>query len=99
MQKFIVFININKIDNESIKDYTIRLFKNKEEYNLDCDAIATLINEVSGENKGSSAYRKWWKPYSEGYDDGYNDAIDKSDGDAKAVFLKLKELVERCMLE
>ena len=50
-------------DNETIKDYKLRLFRNKVLYDLDTKQIADLINAETGDNFSESAYRKWFKPY------------------------------------
>ena len=56
-------------DDESVKKYKVRLFENKELYNLKSQEIADLINKESGESYGESSYRKWYKAYSEGKSD------------------------------
>ena len=74
-------MDLNKKIEESLKEYKIRLFSNKEEYNLSFQQIADLINIESGESKNESTYRKWWSAYKEGYSDAKsslnNDTIDK----------------------
>lgn len=77
----LIGVNINDIhknDGESLKDYKIRLCRNKDLYNITFVDIAKLINEITGENKGESSYRKWWRGYSE----GYTDAIEKYNSEA-----------------
>ena len=61
---------LNKKPDESIKDYKIRLFRNKKEYNLTSKEIAYYINKETGNNSDESVYRKWYKSYEEGYEDG-----------------------------
>jgi len=56
-------------DQESIKDYKIRLFANKDLYNLKSQEIADLLNKETGKNQGESSYRKWAKAYFEGVED------------------------------
>lgn len=56
-------------EDESVKKYKIRLFDNKELYNLTSQQIADLINKESGDNFNESTYRKWYKAYSEGKTD------------------------------
>ena len=68
-----------KRSNETIKDYKLRLFRNKELYNLNTEDIAQLINNETGDNFSESAYRKWFKPYQEGYEDGLQDALNSDD--------------------
>lgn len=63
---------LQRESNESVKDYKIRLCKNKELYGITFEDIASLVNKETGEQKGESAYRKWWKAYSEGYSDCQN---------------------------
>lgn len=62
-------------DNETIKDYKLRLFRNKVLYDLDTKQIADLINAETGDNFSESAYRKWFKPYQEGYDDAVDELL------------------------
>lgn len=78
-------------DGENIKDYKLRLFRNKELYNLTSQDIADLVNESSGDNFGESTYRKWFATYSEGYADGLNDAINE-EKILKELSLKQREL-------
>jgi hypothetical protein len=65
----------NKMDNyqimsgESVKDYKIRLCKNKSEYGLSWEEIADRLNALSTEPHSESTYRKWWKAYSSGLKD------------------------------
>ena len=69
-------------DNENLKEYKLRLFRNKKEYNLTSKEIAYYINKASDANSDESVYRKWFKAYQEGFEDGlntnkdtYNDSI------------------------
>jgi hypothetical protein len=80
-------------ENETLKDYTIRLFKNKDLYNINSYDIATLIYEEFGVKKDESAYRKWWNNYNEGYTDGYEEALSES-GDFDEL-----EKIEKAKLE
>lgn len=57
---------------ETIKDYKIRLFRNKSIYNLTTQTIADLINKVAGTNFNESTFRKWWAIYSEALEDCKN---------------------------
>ena len=63
---------LKKYDSETLKEYKLRLFRNKELYSLSNKDIAELINKASSSNKDESAYRKWFKSYQEGYDDAIN---------------------------
>ena len=72
-------MNYNKNIGESLKDYKIRLFSNKEVYGLTSQDIANLINAESGESKSESVYRKWWSAYKEGYTDAESKKMDSDD--------------------
>lgn len=69
----------NKNLEENLKDYKIRLCKNKDIYGLTFQDIANLINKESGENKSESVYRKWWTAYNEGYQDAERNSLDNDD--------------------
>ena len=68
-------MDILRKSEETLKDYKIRLFRNKDIYGLSNRDIAELINNASNSNKDESTYRKWWSAYQEGYDDAnkYNE--------------------------
>lgn len=68
-------------DNESIKDYKLRLFRNKKEYGITSKEIAYYINKANNCNSDESVYRKWFKAYQEGFDDGLNINKDKYNED------------------
>ena len=70
---------INKKSNETIKEYKIRLCRNKDEYNLSFSDIANLLFQITGEKKCESVYRKWWKAYNEGYNDAEHILLDDND--------------------
>lgn len=57
---------IRQHKDEPYEDYFVRLFEHKKEYNLNCSQIAELLNEVNGENKGESAYRKEYAAFNRG---------------------------------
>ncbi|MDD4778991.1 MAG: hypothetical protein PHT02_00110 [Tissierellia bacterium] len=61
---------INRKQDETIKSYKIRLFKNKDLYGLNSQNIADLINKETGDTFNESTYRKWYRLYSEGLEDG-----------------------------
>lgn len=60
---------LKRKQDESIKEYKIRLCKNKDLYEISWDTVAELINKETGDKFGESKYRKWWYAYSEGYND------------------------------
>lgn len=79
-------MNLLKEQFETLKDYKIRLFRNKDKYSLSNKDIAELLNSASNSNKDESSYRKWYKAYQEGYDDGINNTL----GDS-AILHKLED--------
>ena len=44
----------------------IRLFENKNTYDINCQDIADLLNEVNGSSRGESSYRKFFKAFDKG---------------------------------
>ena len=80
-----------KQENESVKNYKIRLFKNKDLYELTSQQIADLINKESGDNYCESTYRKWYKAYAEGVNDTEKELI-SGDKLLKEYELKQQEL-------
>lgn len=69
------FVNIYREENESIKEYKIRLCRNKVAYGLTFDRIAELVNKETGESKSEGFFRRWWNGYDEGYQDGTKKGI------------------------
>lgn len=61
---------VHKKNTESDKEYIVRLFNNKEKYNLSNKEIAEFISKETGNRKDESVFRKWYKAYKEGYADG-----------------------------
>jgi hypothetical protein len=60
---------LTRKNNESFDAYASRLFYNKQEYGLDCETIATLLNNESDEpDRGESAYRKYYTAFNRGRD-------------------------------
>lgn len=80
-----------KRENESVKAYKIRLFKNKDLYGLTSQQIADLINKESGDNYCESTYRKWYAAYSEGVSDTEKEYV-SGDKLLKEYELKQQEL-------
>lgn len=71
-------MNILKQNGETLKEYKIRLFRNKDSYKLSNKDIAELINNASNLNRDESSYRKWFTAYEEGYTDGVQYSSDNS---------------------
>jgi hypothetical protein len=81
---------LKKLDNENIKQYKIRLFHNKDLYELSSQGIADLINKETGDNFSESTYRKWYRSYSEGFEDGQKESL-SDDNILKEYELKKQE--------
>lgn len=88
-------MNVLKESTETLKEYKIRLFRNKDKYSLSNSDIAELINKASNSNKDESSYRKWYKAYSEGYSDGIEYGIDSSAISKKIIEDKITVEKER----
>jgi predicted phosphodiesterase len=59
---------LKKNENESIKEYKIRICEQKEVLMLTWDDIAKYINIETGDSFSESYYRKWWHSFKEGYE-------------------------------
>ena len=51
---------------EGLQDYFVRLFEHKQQYGLNCDAIAALLNAANGVNYDTSAWRKEYASFNRG---------------------------------
>ena len=56
-------MNIRKQQDESLAQYHVRLFDKKDEYGIDSDQIAELLNKESGFNYTESKWRKDYAQY------------------------------------
>lgn len=69
-----------RMNGESYKDYSKRLYKNYEIYGLKQREIGEILNiEFPDEAKDESAHRKHFKSYLEGYEDGLYDSYNNSE--------------------
>lgn len=58
--------NIKRIDGETEDNYKYRICDNKKLLGVTWEGVAEIINEELGLSHGESAYRKWFKAYSQG---------------------------------
>jgi len=79
MKGCVALISFQKQDNETLKEYKIRLCKNKDEYDLTWSDVADLLNSELGEKYNESSYRKWWNNYYEGYQDALQKHLKEED--------------------
>ena len=56
----------NRRNGEDFDTYALRLYANKDEYGLNCNDIATILNSHSDTSKGESAWRKYYTAFREG---------------------------------
>jgi len=82
---------ISRKENEEIKKYKLRLFRNKDTYNLKTKEIGDLINKETENNFNESTYRKWFAAYEEGYTDAQKEGF-SDDKVLKELTLKQQEL-------
>lgn len=67
--------NIRRQSNENLKQYQIRLYRNKDMYGLTNPEIGEILNKETGKNYDESKYRKYAQAYIEGWDDCLNENI------------------------
>lgn len=58
--------NYNRLPNEDLEDYFVRLYSNRNQYGLSCEQAADLMNKETGFAYGESTYRKRFKAFSDG---------------------------------
>jgi hypothetical protein len=59
---------LKRREDESLKDYEIRICSNKDKYDLSWDQVAEVLNHQRGENWSESKYRKWYSAFKDGLD-------------------------------
>lgn len=72
-------INTTRNDNESLKEFQIRLYRNKDLYNLTNQDVGEILNKEYGNKYDESKYRKWASAYIEGWDDCLECEIDSQE--------------------
>ena len=63
-------------ENETIKDYKIRLCENKDIMSFSWQNIADIINKETGDSFSESSYRKWWASFQDGREYQKKKALD-----------------------
>ena len=83
--------DILRLPGESFEEYAIRLYKNKNIYNLTNIEIGDILNEQSGNDWDESTYRRRYndrvKSYEEGYEKGYVDGA-AMDENQKHIYIE-----------
>src|SRR5690625_3636558 len=80
---------LQRNSSESIDDYHIRLFENKENYEIDNYTIASLLNKEAGTNYGESKWRKDYSNYKR-----WKNYLESKKGDIETDDLNYKSTVE-----
>lgn len=87
-RSFLIYL---KTADESLMEYQVRLYRNKDSYNLTNTEIGDLLNEINGTNYNESTWRKYTSAYINGYDDAMNTRVSDS-GIAEQIELERQEL-------
>ena len=89
MRRYGRYKKLQRNENESVKDYKIRLCENKDLLGLTWQTIANAINKEAGENYTESSYRKWWASFRDGCEYQKRKSLD---GDAIIKEYELKRI-------
>jgi hypothetical protein len=84
---------LKRREDESLKQYEIRICGNKDKYNLSWDQVAEVLNSERGETWSESKYRKWFAAFKDGFDFASTQNIE-SDEVLNELELKKIELLE-----
>ncbi|MFT0803231.1 hypothetical protein VSK91_19520 [Bacillus swezeyi] len=92
-------IQTKRHPDENLKEWKIRICSNKDVYDLNWEEIKELINKETGENKGESAYRKWFKNFIEGVEYQKEKSVDSNAALIELEMKKLEVMEERKKLQ
>lgn len=59
-------MNLNRLSDESLTDYKIRICSNKSLLNLTWIQVSEILNKETNQDFGESAYRKWFQNFADG---------------------------------
>ena len=90
---------LHKSPDENLLQYQLRLFKNKDTYDLNFQQIADLINEETGQDYGESKYRKYMVPFIDGYDFAVRNNMTNSEAIDELELKKIELVEERKKLQ
>lgn len=82
---------VQRREGETLKDFKLRICKNKDVYNLKWNEVASIINNESGDSFSESKYRKWYTAFNEGFEYAL-DSNSTADEYMKELTLKKFEL-------
>ena len=90
---------LKRREDESLKQYEIRVCSNKERYNLSWDQVAEVLNHERGESWGESKYRKWFAAFKDGMEYTKQQNIESDEILSELELKKIELLEERKKLQ
>lgn len=90
---------LKRREDESLKDYEIRICSNKDRYNLNWNEVAEVLNHERGETWGESKYRKWYYAFQDGLDYASKKTINSDEVLDELEVKKIELLEERKKLQ
>lgn len=85
-------MNYNRLPDEDIHTYALRLYDNKAVYGLNSESIAELLNKETGKNFGESAWRKLYSNFRKGMEYAKKNSMAVSD-ELNALEEKKREII------
>lgn len=70
---------LKKSPDENLLQYQLRIYRNKDAYNLTFEEMADLFNKETGENWGESKYRKFLSAFNKGYEFAIQNNLDTTE--------------------
>lgn len=90
---------LKRRDDESLKQYEIRICENKDRYDLSWDQVAEVLNHQRGESWSESKYRKWFAAFKDGLEYAKNQNIESDEVLSELELKKIELLEERKKLQ
>jgi hypothetical protein len=90
---------LKRREDESLKQYEIRICSNKERYSLSWDQVAEVLNQERGESWGESKYRKWFAAFKDGMEYTKQQNIESDEILSELELKKIELLEERKKLQ
>jgi hypothetical protein len=86
-------LDLKRRENESVKDFKIRICRDRQLLGLTWEDVKDIINKETGDSFGESVYRKWYTAFKDGYDYVLNNNI-SSNEELTELELKKIEILE-----
>jgi hypothetical protein len=90
---------LKRREDESLKQYEIRICSNKDRYDLSWDHVAEVLNHERGESWGESKYRKWWYAFQDGLEFSKQQNIESEEVLNELEMKKIELIEERKKLQ